>query len=167
MTLSLLAPESTNSCGHFTQFLTSTSTLPPLCDFNFEQVPVFANSDNSCYLSSTFACRIASCLIDSIVVLDTEDCGGLTLGLEISVTVSVGFCDFLILLLSEVFLHFFPSIFSSLFPKLSSCVSIWTLMAKVKVQSWGFTSRSTARVILGQVLSIATCGTRTHRGDSL
>ena len=31
-------------------------------------------------------------------------------------------------------------------------------------QSWGFTSRSTARVILGQVLSIATCGTRTHRG---
>ena len=29
------------------------------------------------------------------------------------------------------------------------------------------TSRSTARVILGQVLSIATCGTRTHRGDSL
>ena len=34
-------------------------------------------------------------------------------------------------------------------------------------QSWGLTSRSTARVILGQVLSIATCGTRTHRGDSL
>ena len=34
-------------------------------------------------------------------------------------------------------------------------------------QSWGFTSRSTARVILGQVLSIVTCGTRTHRGDSL
>ena len=34
-------------------------------------------------------------------------------------------------------------------------------------QSWGFTSRSTARVILGQVLRIATCGTRTHRGDSL
>ena len=32
---------------------------------------------------------------------------------------------------------------------------------------WGFTSRLTARVILGQVLSIATCGTRTHRGDSL
>ena len=31
----------------------------------------------------------------------------------------------------------------------------------------GFTSRSTARVILGQVLRIATCGTRTHRGDSL
>ena len=30
-----------------------------------------------------------------------------------------------------------------------------------------FTSRSTARVILGQVLRIATCGTRTHRGDSL
>ena len=27
--------------------------------------------------------------------------------------------------------------------------------------------RSTARVILGQVLRIATCGTRTHRGDSL
>ena len=39
---------------------------------------------------------------------------------------------------------------------------------KVKVgQSWGFTSRSTARVILGHVLRIATCGTRTHRGDSL
>ena len=36
-----------------------------------------------------------------------------------------------------------------------------------KGQSWGFTSRSTARVILGQVLRIATCGTRTHRGDSL
>ena len=31
-------------------------------------------------------------------------------------------------------------------------------------QSWGFTSRSTARVMLGQVLRIATCGTRTHRG---
>ena len=31
-----------------------------------------------------------------------------------------------------------------------------------KIQIWGFTSRSTARVILGQVLSIATCGTRTH-----
>ena len=31
-----------------------------------------------------------------------------------------------------------------------------------KGQSWGFTSRSTARVILGQVLRIATCGTRTH-----
>ena len=31
----------------------------------------------------------------------------------------------------------------------------------------GFTSRSTARVILGQVLRIATCGTQTHRGDSL
>ena len=30
-----------------------------------------------------------------------------------------------------------------------------------------FTSRSTARVILRQVLSMATCGTRTHRGDSL
>ena len=28
-------------------------------------------------------------------------------------------------------------------------------------------SCSTARVILGQVLSSATCGTRTHRGDSL
>ena len=37
----------------------------------------------------------------------------------------------------------------------------------LKGQSWGFTSRSTARVILGQVLRIATCGTRTHRGDSL
>ena len=34
-----------------------------------------------------------------------------------------------------------------------------------KGQSWGFMSRSTARVILGQVLRIATCGTRTHRGD--
>ena len=29
----------------------------------------------------------------------------------------------------------------------------------------GFTSCSTATVILGRVLSIATCGTRTHRGD--
>ena len=28
-------------------------------------------------------------------------------------------------------------------------------------------SHSTVRVILGQVLGIATCGTRTHRGDSL
>ena len=37
----------------------------------------------------------------------------------------------------------------------------------IKGQSWGFTSHSTARVILGQVLRIATCGTRTHRGDSL
>ena len=36
-----------------------------------------------------------------------------------------------------------------------------------KGQSWDFTSRSTARVILGQVLRIVTCGTRTHRGDSL
>ena len=44
---------------------------------------------------------------------------------------------------------------------------IYTLGPKVKGQSWGFTSRSTARVILGQVLRIATCGTRTHRGDSL
>ena len=42
-----------------------------------------------------------------------------------------------------------------------------TNTVKVKGQSWGFTSRSTARVILGQVLRIATCGTRTHRGDSL
>ena len=40
-------------------------------------------------------------------------------------------------------------------------------LSKVKGQSWGFTSRSTARVILGQVLRIATCGTRTYRGDSL
>ena len=40
-------------------------------------------------------------------------------------------------------------------------------LVHVKGQSWGFTSRSTARVILGQVLRIATCGTRTHRGDSL
>ena len=31
----------------------------------------------------------------------------------------------------------------------------------------GFMSRSRARVILGQVLSIATCGTRTHRGSGL
>ena len=30
-------------------------------------------------------------------------------------------------------------------------------------QSWGFTSCSITMVILGQVLSIATCGTRTHR----
>ena len=42
-----------------------------------------------------------------------------------------------------------------------------TLLKVNKGQSWGFTSRSTARVILGQVLRIATCGTRTHRGDSL
>ena len=28
--------------------------------------------------------------------------------------------------------------------------------------SWGFTARSTARTILGQVLSIATCGSQTH-----
>ena len=41
------------------------------------------------------------------------------------------------------------------------------LVAPSQFQSWGFTSRSTARVILGQVLRIATCGTRTHRGDSL
>ena len=41
------------------------------------------------------------------------------------------------------------------------------LMVALLDQSWGFTSRSTARVILGQVLRIATCGTRTHRGDSL
>ena len=34
-------------------------------------------------------------------------------------------------------------------------------------QSCGFMSCSTTRVILGQILSIATCGTRTHRGDSL
>ena len=34
-------------------------------------------------------------------------------------------------------------------------------------QSWGFTSRSTARVISGQVLSIANCGTRTHRSGNL
>ena len=50
----------------------------------------------------------------------------------------------------------------------------FTLSLEVKLlfllsqsQSWGFTSRSTARVILGQVLRIATCGTRTHRGDNL
>ena len=44
----------------------------------------------------------------------------------------------------------------------------WDQFIKVaQSQSWGLTSRSTARVILGQVLSIATCGTRTHRGDSL
>ena len=41
------------------------------------------------------------------------------------------------------------------------------VMGMNKGQSWGFTSRSTARVILGQVPRIATCGTRTHRGDSL
>ena len=33
-------------------------------------------------------------------------------------------------------------------------------------QSWGLTSCSTARVILGQVLSIATCGTRTQGGTA-
>ena len=31
-----------------------------------------------------------------------------------------------------------------------------------KGQSWCFTSGQTVRVILGQVLSIATCGSRTH-----
>ena len=37
-----------------------------------------------------------------------------------------------------------------------------------KVQSWDFMSRTTVRVILGQVLSIATYGSRTpRRGDSL
>ena len=46
------------------------------------------------------------------------------------------------------------------------CSRAWKLF-KSQSQSWGFTSRSTARVILGQVLRIATCGTRTHRGDSL
>ena len=45
--------------------------------------------------------------------------------------------------------------------------SAFNLPVKERGQSWGFTSRSTARVILGQVLRIATCGTRTHRGDSL
>ena len=44
---------------------------------------------------------------------------------------------------------------------------LWTAEIDSDDQSWGFTSRSTARVILGQVLRIATCGTRTHRGDSL
>ena len=44
---------------------------------------------------------------------------------------------------------------------------LFLLGAQSQSQSWGFTSRSTARVILGQVLRIATCGTRTHRGDSL
>ena len=39
-------------------------------------------------------------------------------------------------------------------PKRGSIRSVY-----VKGQSWGFTSRSTARVILGQVLRIATCGT--------
>ena len=32
---------------------------------------------------------------------------------------------------------------------------------------WDFTPCSTARVLWGKVLSIATCGTRTHRGDNL
>ena len=32
----------------------------------------------------------------------------------------------------------------------------------IQGQSLGFTSRSTARVILGQVLSIVTCGSQTH-----
>ena len=36
-----------------------------------------------------------------------------------------------------------------------------------KNQSWWFMSRLTSKIILGQVLSIATCGTQTHRGDSL
>ena len=41
---------------------------------------------------------------------------------------------------------------------------IWPkyLAIKVKGQSWGFTSRSTSRVILVQIFSIATCGIRTH-----
>ena len=53
--------------------------------------------------------------------------------------------------------------------KLKSAYNLLLLVLEVLVkgQSWGFTSRSTARVILGQVLRIATCGTRTHRGDSL
>ena len=38
---------------------------------------------------------------------------------------------------------------------------------KSKVKVGGFTSRSTARVILRQVLTIATCGTQTQRGYSL
>ena len=44
---------------------------------------------------------------------------------------------------------------------------VYIVTIDAKGQSWGFKSRSTARVILGQVLRIATCGTRTHRGDSL
>ena len=45
-------------------------------------------------------------------------------------------------------------------------LEMWNVLIGIS-QSWGLTSRSTARVILGQVLRIATCGTRTHRGDSL
>ena len=41
--------------------------------------------------------------------------------------------------------------------------NVQCIVAKVdKGQNWVLTSRSTARVILGQVLSIATCGSRTH-----
>ena len=47
------------------------------------------------------------------------------------------------------------------------CTHFYEICVLYKGQSWGFTSRSTARVILGQVLRNATCGTRTHRGDSL
>ena len=53
--------------------------------------------------------------------------------------------------------------------RLSQGSRIWfeVVPNEYKGQSWGFMSCSTARVILGQVLNIATCGTRTHRGDSL
>ena len=91
-------------------------TFPPLCDFNFEKVPVLANSASSCNLLSTFACKTASCLMDLRVALDTEGYGGFTLDLEVSVTVSPVFCDFLILLLTEVFFILFSLYFSNLFP---------------------------------------------------
>ena len=83
--------------------------MPPLSDFHFERVPVLANSASSCNLSSIFTCKTASC--DLRVVLDTEGCGGFTLDLEVSVTVSPVFGDFFILFLSEVFLYFFPLFF--------------------------------------------------------
>ena len=45
---------------------------------------------------------------------------------------------------------------------LSECILLVTVLNRQnKGQSWGFTSRSTARVIMEQVLSIATCGTPT------
>ena len=61
---------------------------------------------------------------------------------------------------------------------IDDCFMVWThgeeslktfieYLNSLQSQSRGFTSLSTARVILGQVLRIATCGTRTHRGDSL
>ena len=54
---------------------------------------------------------------------------------------------------------------STTYYDLGDLYGMWWLL--VKGQSWGFTSRSTVRVILWQVLRIATGGTPTHRGDGL